>query len=135
MTNSKYEYSHTEVGKIGEETACQFLMKQGFAIKGRNYWKKWGEIDIVAQRKGILHFVEVKTVSRENIRNVSRETLDGYRPEDNVHPQKLKRMSRVIQTYLLEKDYEGKWEFSVIAVFLDLVNREARCRHVEDIVL
>ncbi len=127
--------SHNEVGRIGEKTACVFLMKRGFEIVEQNYWKKWGEIDIIARNKGKLHFVEVKTVSRENIRDVSRETLDEYRPEENVHPQKLKKLSRVIQTYLLEKDYEDDWQFDVIAVFLDIKNREARCRYIEDIII
>ncbi|MBI4691919.1 MAG: YraN family protein [Candidatus Terrybacteria bacterium] len=38
-----------KIGEIGENTACKFLMKQGFIIKDRNYRKKWGEIDIIAQ--------------------------------------------------------------------------------------
>lgn len=127
--------SHNEVGRIGEETACMFLMKRGFQIIEQNYWKKWGEIDIIAKNKDMLHFVEVKTVSRENIRDVSRETLDGYRPEENIHPRKLKRLSRVIQTYLLEKDYEDNWQFDVIAVFLDIKNREAKCKYIKDIII
>jgi len=127
--------SHNEVGKIGEETACVFLVKRGFQIIEQNYWKKWGEIDIVAKNKDILHFVEVKTVSRENLRSVPCETIDEYRPEENVHPKKLERLSRTIQTYLLEKNYEGDWQFGVIAVFLDVKNREAKCRFIEDVVI
>ncbi|NQV93283.1 YraN family protein [Candidatus Kaiserbacteria bacterium] len=127
--------SHNEVGKLGEKTASMFLMKRGFNILEQNYWKKWGEIDIIAKNKGKLHFIEVKTVSRENIRDVSRETIDEYRPEDNLHEKKLKRLSRTIQTYLLEKDYEGEWQFDVVAVFLDIENREAKCRYIEDVII
>lgn len=127
--------SHNDVGKIGEKTACMFLMKRGFRIVEQNYWKKWGEIDIIAKNKGKLHFVEVKTVSRENVRSVSRETIDEYRPEENVHPKKLDRLSRTIQTYLLEKNYEDEWQFDVIAVFLDIKNREAKCRYIEDVII
>ncbi|OGG54997.1 hypothetical protein A3D62_03060 [Candidatus Kaiserbacteria bacterium RIFCSPHIGHO2_02_FULL_49_11] len=123
------------VGRLGEDTACKFLVKRGLTIIDRNYLKKWGEIDIVAQNNGKWHFVEVKTVSRENLRDISHETLDSYRPEDNVHPQKLLRLSRAVQSYLLEKKIESEWQFDVIAVFLDLKNREARCRYLEDVVL
>lgn len=123
------------IGKLGEDTACKFLVKRGFSIIERNYLKKWGEIDIVAQNNEKLHFVEVKTVSRENVRDISHETLNGYRPEDNVHPQKLKRLGRTIQSYLLEHNSESEWQFDVIAVFLDSVRREARCNYIEDIVL
>ena len=79
-----------KTGEIGENVAVKFLMKHGFAILDRNYTKKWGEIDIVAEKDNLLHFVEVKSVVREG---VSHETLDEYRPEDNMHPWKLKRLS------------------------------------------
>jgi putative endonuclease len=125
-----------KIGEIGEETACLFLMKHGFKIISRNYCKKWGEIDIIAQKRQKLHFIEVKTVSCENLNNISRET-SGYRPEENVHAGKLKRLSRTIQTYLLEKNVsdETLWQFDVAAVFLDLEHRQAKIRFIENIVL
>jgi len=122
------ERSTKEVGDLGEEIACKFLVERGFSIVGRNYFKKWGEIDVIATKVGKVHFVEVKTVSRV--------TVGAYRPEDNVHPEKLKRMRRVIQSYLLEKNIEeGDWQFDVLAVILSVRDREARCRYIEDIVL
>jgi len=136
------ETCRQKVGRIGEDTACMFLVKHGFKVIERNYLKKWGEIDIIAKKSGILRFVEVKTVSRENIRDVSPETsvlrTDVLlpRPEENVHTWKLKRLSRVIQSYLLEKGSgDREWQFDVLAVFLDLKNKEARCRFTENIIL
>ena len=133
----KKETDKQKVGRIGEDTACKFLVKQGFSVIERNYLKKWGEIDIIAEKSGAIHFVEVKTVSRENVKDVSRETLDEYnRPEDNVHPWKVKRLSRVIQTYLLEKRGKDKeWQFDILAVFLDLKNKEAKIRFTENVIL
>ncbi|MCW9054527.1 MAG: YraN family protein [Candidatus Pacebacteria bacterium] len=129
------ETENQRIGRIGENVACTFLMKRGFKIVERNHWRKWGEIDIVAKKQGRLYFVEVKTTAFPGIRSVSPETLDGYQPEEKVHPQKLKRMSRVIQTYLLEKKYEGEWQFDVLVVFLDEKRREAKCRYIENVVL
>lgn len=138
------------IGKIGEETACKFLMKQNYRILTRNYLKKWGEIDIVAKKDGITHFVEVKTVSRdltsglnrdfvscETEKSVNHETSDEYRPEDNIHPWKLKRLSRVIQSYLIENDTDedNEWQFDAITVFLDMENKTAKVDHIKDIVL
>ncbi|MCH7597748.1 YraN family protein [Patescibacteria group bacterium] len=131
----KQETEKQRIGRIGENVACKFLMKHGFSIVECNYWRKWGEIDIIAQKAKKFHFVEVKTVSRENLTDVTRE-IDGYRPEENVHPAKLKRLGRTIQTYLLEKNLEDEeWQFDVLAVFLDIKNKEAKVRFTEDVVL
>ena len=137
------------IGKIGEETACKFLMKQGYQILLRNYLKKWGEIDIIAQKDQVTHFVEVKTVSRdlsilseevvscESKKCVNHETSDNYRPEDNIHPWKLKRLSRTIQTYLIENNMseDDKWQFDAITVFLDIKNKAAKVEHIKDIII
>ena len=132
----KQETEKQRIGRIGEDTACKFLMKHGFSIVERNYWKKWGEIDIIAQKAKKLHFIEVKTVSRENLVGKVTREIDSYQPEENVHPAKLKRLGRTIQTYLLEKDLEeGEWEFDVLAVFLDIRNKQARVSFTENVVL
>jgi len=126
-----------KIGEIGENIAIKFLMKHGFSVLDRNYTKKWGEIDIVAEKDNKLHFVEVKSVSRETSSSVSHEILDNYHPEDNMHPWKLKRMSRTIQTYLLDKKVvdEKEWQVDLLVVFLDIKNKKARIKVVEDIIL
>ncbi len=124
-----------KVGELGEQIACEFLVKRGYSVLDRNYRKKWGEIDIIALRDGITHFIEVKSVSRENRGEISRGTSD-YRPEENVHPAKLRRLSRTIQSYLIEKGIEDReWVFDVAAVFLAISKKEARVRFTENIVL
>ena len=65
-----------KTGEIGENIAVKFLMKHGFSILDRNYTKKWGEIDIVAEKDNKISFIEVKSVSCETLNSVSRETLD-----------------------------------------------------------
>lgn len=120
------------LGEIGEDFACNFLKDTGFKIVERNYFRKWGEIDIVVKKKDQIHFIEVKTVS------IEKETLDKvdkYRPEDNMHPWKLKRLGRIIETYLLEKDIENNWQFDVITVYLDKNRGLLKIDFLEDIVL
>lgn len=140
-----------KIGRIGEDIAVKYLENKGFLVIGRNYLKKCGEIDIIAQKGKTLHFIEVKSVSRENTgsissthsthrsdlcKDVSRET-DSYRPEDNIHPLKLKRLARTIQVYLLEKYPKGgpEWVFDAITVQLDTKNRRACVRFLDNIVL
>ncbi len=126
-----------KIGKIGEDIACKFLTRRGFTLLERNYWKKWGELDIIARKHKITHLVEVKTVTRENTEDSFNKSDSILRPEDNLHEWKLKRLSRVAQTYLLEKGiYEKKeWQFDVIIIFLDQKSKKARVRFLENIIL
>jgi|SRR3989344_4140140 len=136
-----------KIGDRGEEIACKYLENKGFSIIERNYWRPWGEIDIVAKKGSILSFVEVKSVSADLSRVTplecgSRGTsigLAGYgglRPEENVHPAKIKRLSRAIQTYLLEKKVgdEVEWRIDIACVFLDFDLKRARVEHWENVI-
>lgn len=125
-----------KTGEIGENIACRFLVKQGFSILERNYTKKWGEIDIVAEKSNKLNFIEVKSVTRD-LTNVSQETLDQHKAEDNMHPWKLQRLSRTIQTYLISKNIadDREWEVDLLVVFLDISNKKAKVKFVKDIIL
>lgn len=133
-----------KIGKIGENIAERFLVKHNFLILDNNYTKKWGEIDIIAEKGNKFYFVEVKSVSRDlsvqlagTLENVTRETLDQYKPEDNMHPWKMKRMARTIQTYLLSNKIpdEKEWQVDLFVVFLDLKNKKAKIKRIEDIIL
>lgn len=104
-------------GGIGENLAAYYLHQQGYSIVDSNYLKKWGEIDIVAQKGKNMHFVEVKTVSYETKEQlqyaVSHET---WRPEDQVDERKLKKLGRAIETWVAEHTYEGTYQMDVMAV-------------------
>lgn len=127
------------VGGLGEDIASKFLVNKGFEIVERNYRKKFGEIDIVSRKEEIIHFVEVKTVSRDNLKDpISQaEHKDTFRPEDNVHLWKIKRLSRAIQVYLAEHKLgeETCWQFDVVTVLLDVKNKIARVKILEDVIL
>ena len=126
-----------KIGEIGENLAVRFLMKHGYLVLNRNYTKKWGEIDIVAEKENRLHFIEVKSVSRETLKDINKKTLDDYRPEDNMHPWKLQRLSRTIQTYLLSEKVpdEKEWQVDLLVVFLAEKEKKARIKVVKDIIL
>lgn len=119
-------------GDIGEEIAVRFLVKHGYTIAVRNYWKPFGEIDIVAQKGSQIHFVEVKTVSR---RTFDWDEQNSYRPEEQVHQKKLERIGRTIEVYLSEFHVEQEWKFHVITVLLDRESKKARVRMLYDLVL
>src|SRR3990167_6199241 len=89
-----------KIGDIGEGVTSKYLISKGYVILERNYWKPWGEIDIIVEKDRILIFVEVKSVSRKTPSLSKGES--EYRPEENFHPTKLKRLHRAIQTYLMD---------------------------------
>ncbi len=119
-----------EKGNIGEEIACIYLKKHGFHIQERNHLRKWGEIDIVAIKDGILNFIEVKSI-------MDKGNGAGYRPEENVHELKLRKLRRVIQTYLNEGGYgiDVEFRFHIITVKLNEVTGRTYVKMLKDIVL
>jgi len=60
--------------------------------------------------------------------------LTGHRPEENIHYAKLRRLERVIDTYLLEKSEEREWVIDALMVYLDMEKRSAHCEFIENIV-
>jgi putative endonuclease len=126
------------IGKIGEDAVCKYLKKRDFYILDRNYLKKWGELDIVAKKGEIVHFIEVKSISREIKKEFSRETsVDSYRAEDNLHLWKTKRLKKIIETYILDKDFDEDqdWQIDIATVSVDMSKRICRVSLIEDIVL
>ncbi len=126
---------HNEVGKIGEDIASEWLKRGGYDIIERNYLKKFGEIDIVARETDFIHFVEVKTVSYETIEEleyaVSHET---YRPEENVHHYKVKRLKRVIEAWLFERKYKGVFQIDIVTVRLVTDKKYARVKMIKNVI-
>lgn len=81
--------SNLSLGKFGEDLATKYLQKQGYKIIERNFKKKYGEIDIVAQVDESLVFIEVKT----------RFTSKYGLPEEAITPWKLKSLVKSAEYY------------------------------------
>lgn len=56
----------SDVGGHGEDSAAAYLVRNGFKIMERNWRVKAGEVDIIAEKNGIVHFVEVKYRKNHN---------------------------------------------------------------------
>jgi len=123
-----YRRDTKKIGQIGEDIACQFLIRKGFRILDRNFSKKHGEVDIVAEKSGIVRFVEVKTVSREN-------TLDAeYRPEEQVHQKKLDKIARAASVYMDKHCHtDTDYQIDVVGILLNAKNKTAKCRLFEGV--
>ncbi len=102
-----------EIGVIGEKAAADFIVKLGFKILRTNYRKPYGEIDIIAQKDGVLRFVEVKTS------NYYPNSV--FSPEIRVNSRKIRSLKKLCETYLLETraSMDQPWQIDVISVILD----------------
>jgi len=70
-----YNNNYKKFGNESEDRAIEYLEKGGFIIIERNFYaKKMGEIDIVAKKEDVLHFIEVKSSSNSS-----------YEPIYNIH--------------------------------------------------
>ncbi len=119
----KNKKNTTKTGNLGESVACEYLIRLGYSILERNFWKKFGEIDIVALKDGKIHFVEVKTVTHETKRGLEwAVTHETWRPEELVHKFKFHQIEKALQAWVLENRWEGEWQIDVVA--LRLVPRE-----------
>ncbi|MBD5085966.1 MAG: YraN family protein [Clostridiales bacterium] len=102
-----------KVGIEGESVAVEYLKKSGYKILERNFSNRTGEIDIIAQDKDYIVFVEVK--SREN-------TKYGM-PIESITIQKARKIIRTAECYLLyKKKGNSPCRFDVIEVLRGEVN-------------
>jgi putative endonuclease len=122
-----------QIGELGENIACKYLVNKGFIVVERNFTQKWGEIDIIAEKDQVIHFLEVKSVTRENFAGKGNK-MDEFRAEDQVHPWKQKRLMRTIETYIARYRVED-WQFDVVCVRLDLSKRIGRVEVLSDVIL
>lgn len=114
MKNSR---TTSSTGSLGEQIALQHLLNKGYTLIQKNYWKKWGEIDLILDKSGVIHFVEVKSVSYETKEELLHAvTHETWRPEEQVHSAKLKKLGRTVETWLIEQKEEFEWQLDVAAV-------------------
>ena len=98
------------LGKIGEDLAAGELERRGYAITARRYRTRCGEIDIVAERDGVLVFVEVK----------ARADAEFGTAADALTPWKQRRLTRMAKDYLTrERVVDRPCRFDVVTVMFD----------------
>ncbi len=118
----------TNVGRYGENIACEYLKKQKFKILEQNYFASHNEIDIIAENKQYIIFVEVKTRSC-----ASNLELSFGSPASAVTYSKQKRTLMAAQTYLLEHPSKKIPRLDVIEIYLNKNDKTVlKINHIED---
>ena len=110
---------HNEFGKLGEEIALEYLIKKGYQVLAQNYRYLKSEIDIIAQDKNEIVFVEVKT----------RQSNYLVEPEHSVTMKKQRMIIQGAHRYLTVNQREEWSRFDVISIVIHPQGREIR--HIE----
>lgn len=109
------------LGVKGENLAVKFLKRKGYRIAERNYKTSVGEIDIIAEDRGTLVFVEVKT-----------RTDDSFGlPFEAVNPRKREKLRKVALFYLKNRcKKEIPARFDVLSI--RTTDGESTIEHIVD---
>ncbi len=100
--------AHNEFGKAGEEMAAEWLEQRGFQLISRNWkWARY-EVDIIACRQGVLHFVEVKSRHDDRFGN----------PEDWVGRKKGSHLLAAGEAYLDKYPIWNRVQYDILSILL-----------------
>ncbi|MBP9719182.1 MAG: YraN family protein [Candidatus Levybacteria bacterium] len=116
------------VGKLGEDLACEYLLKNNYTIVERNFHAKGGEIDIIAietaKNQKTLCFIEVKT----------RTTLAFGTPFEAISFWKLKAMQKTAIYYtILHKSLPKALRLDAVGVILSGTHEIVKIEHLKNI--
>ncbi|MDE5612728.1 MAG: YraN family protein [Odoribacter sp.] len=110
---------HNELGRLGEDKAVAYLVREGFVVLERNWRSKCGELDVICQKDGLLVVVEVKT----------RSGLEE-RPEELLDWRKRRNMRRVADAYVKAKNIRQEVRFDLVLV----AGEGLEVEHIEDVI-
>lgn len=96
----------TRIGNNGEEAAAAWLHERGFRLLHRNWREGRYELDIVAEKSGTLHVVEVKTRRHDGLTP----------PEEALDLRKIRALVRATRLYLKRHPHTGEVQFDLMAV-------------------
>jgi putative endonuclease len=111
---------HNELGKICEQLAVDFLLKNNYDIVERNYRFDKAEVDIIAKKDSILAIIEVKT----------RSTADFGDPQDFVKPKQIQRLVKAVDEYVTVNDLDVEVRFDIIAIVKE--GKGFKIQHLEN---
>ena len=102
-------------GNIAETKACEYLQTLGFKIIERNFYSRFGEIDIIAQKDSILHFIEVKSATSYEV------------AIQNITPSKINKLIKTLNVYLKKNNIQESYSLDALIVTGD------DCDYIENI--
>jgi len=96
-----------KLGRAGEDYAVEMITQNGFKVIERNIHTKYGEIDIIAKKNGVWHFIEVRARQSDRFGSAG----------DSITERKKMAIVDTVDTYRQEKmSTEDKYQIDLIAL-------------------
>ena len=111
---------HNDLGKVGEDLAVDFLIRNDYYIRARNFRFEKAEVDIIAQKEELLIIVEVKT----------RSTTDFGNPQDFIKPKQIANLVKAVNAYVEQEGLDYEVRFDVIAIIKN--RNQLEIEHLKD---
>lgn len=111
--------SNISLGKFGENIAAQYLAEKGYKLLEKNFYTRFGEIDLIFKHKETIIFVEVKT----------RNSADFGYGEEAVTLKKINSLVKTAFIYL--KNQKVPWQIDVVSILLK--DGDAQIKHFPNI--
>jgi putative endonuclease len=115
-----------DIGMLGEEIGCRYLIAQGQSVIARNVRVGDAEIDIVTRENNLFRFIEVKTVARERIASSFRTAGEDQNPLQRVTREKISVLASAIELYVARHGITD-WIFCLLGVTLSPDEGSAYC--------
>ena len=115
---------HNQTGNTGENMAVEYFLQKGYAILHKNWRHYHWEVDIIANKDNILHFIEVKT---------RRNRQFGF-PEDNVDKKKIRNLINAAEEFLTQYPDWERIQFNILAITM-LKDEPVEYFLIEDVYL
>ena len=106
------------LGRWGESFAAEYLRKNHYTVVAANYRCRFGEIDLIAEKDGVLLFVEVKL----------RTNLQYGAPREYVTVKKQEKLRAAALLYLSERELDVPARFDVAEVYTDVRHSAGKTR-------
>jgi len=111
-----------KMGAKGEKLASDFLENKGFKILEKNWRSGRYEIDIIAEEKNILVFIEVKTRTSDYY---------GY-PEESVNTTKQEHILKAAEDYVIMHNINKEIRFDIVSIIIN--GNIEKIYHIEDAI-
>lgn len=114
--------AHNDTGKFGENLAAIYFTQKGYEILHSNWRHGHWEVDIIATKNNMLHFIEVKTLSSDKY---------GY-PEEKIDRKKIRYLINASEQFLFLYPQWQRIQFDVLAITI-LKNKAPEYFFIEDV--